>query len=845
MTPDARVRHANTRMRAAVLVLGLFFVPDVASADVLSRSQVACALALQRSGVHVARVVTAQMLACLDAAARGGAPLDACLASDPKDRRARAQAKTETTARKRCRQPPPIGFADAAVVNAALGGLLRTTALLGPYLETATDRGAARCQRALVRVSARTALARLGAGAACLARVLRREAAPAVASLQACLAAGTTRTPGSRAVARACQGVPLDAVVFGGCRREDVDAVTSCAAAEGRCGACLALAHGGGLGTSCDAVTGIAPATACRPRPTDLRSVARRWDEAILAAIRIDLPRPPVHARNLFHTSVAMWDAWAAYETSAAQVMHHERRTGPPPDRDMAISFAAYRVIRHRYANSANASTTRAALDEAMRALGYDPTYEATDGDHPAALGNRVAETVIASTRDDGSNESGNYADPTYTALNEPLIVKDPGTTMVDPNHWQPLSLDTQIGQNGVPIPGMIQSYVGPQWGAVTPFALARATPTDLYLDPGEPPRLGGDGDAEFKTRILGVLRLASQLTIDDGVMIDISPASWGNNPLGTNDGTGYGFNPKIGEPYIPQIVKRGDFARVLAEFWADGPQSETPPGHWNAIANAATDSPWMVQQVGGDGLAVGDLEWDVKLYLALNGALHDAAIQCWGVKRRYDGVRPISMVRWMGGRGQSSDPMGPSYDPLGLPLEPGLVEVITPESSAPGERHAPLAAYVGQIAVLSWPGQPADPITQYSGVRWVRAVEWLPYQRSTFVTPAFPGFTSGHSTFSRSAAELLTRFTGSSFFPGGLAEYVVPANGFLQFEVGPSTDVHLQWAQYYDAADQAGVSRLFGGIHTSADDFNGRIAGSEIGALAWERARAYFAGTP
>lgn len=39
-------------------------------------------------------------------------------------------------------------------------------------------------------------------------------------------------------------------------------------------------------------------------------SVARRWDEALLGAIRRALPNPPLHARNLFHMSVAMWDSW-------------------------------------------------------------------------------------------------------------------------------------------------------------------------------------------------------------------------------------------------------------------------------------------------------------------------------------------------------------------------------------------------------------------------------------------------------------------------------------------------------------------------------------------------------
>src|SRR5262245_7516502 len=222
------------------------------------------------------------------------------------------------------------------------------------------------------------------------------------------------------------------------------------------------------------------------------------------------------------------------------------------------------------------------------------------------------------------------------------------------------------------------------------------------------------------------MLRDASQLTPDDGVRIDISPASWGNNPLGTNDGHGYPVNPVTGAPYAPQLVRRGDFARVLAEFWADGQTSEDPPGHWNVLANSVSDDPRLEHRIGGTGPIVDRLEWDVKLALALNGATHDAAIQCWGVKRFYDSVRPISMVRYMGGLGQSSDPAGPSYHPSGLPLVPGLIEVVTRQSSARGERHAAFADHVGEVVVFSWPGEPQDPTRQYTGVHWVRAVDWV-----------------------------------------------------------------------------------------------------------------------
>lgn len=124
----------------------------------------------------------------------------------------------------------------------------------------------------------------------------------------------------------------------------------------------------------------------------------------------------------------------------------------------------------------------------------------------------------------------------------------------------------------------------------------------------------------------------------------------------------------------------------------------------------------------------------------------------------------------------------------------------------------------------------------------WIRAVEWVPYQLPTFVTPSFPGYISGHSTFSRAAAEVLTRLTGSPYFPGGESGYTIPAES-LAFEKGPTTDIRLEWATYYDAADQAGQSRLWGGIHIGADDLNGRRTGAACGIAAWTRASAYFAG--
>lgn len=575
-------------------------------------------------------------------------------------------------------------------------------------------------------------------------------------------------------------------------------------------------------------------------------TVARQWDEEILDAIRIDTPRPPVHARNLFHMSVAMYDAWAAFDPTAVGYLHHEKVSAVDVEaaRDEAISFAAYRILESRYAISAGAATSLASFDAKMDELGYDRHNTTLVGNTAAALGNRIAATVLTYGLSDGSLESQNYAYPAYQPVNPPLVFKLPGTTLNDPNRFQPLAFDHLVLQNGIVVGTATQTFVGPHWGQVKPFGIDKEDPDDnLPFDPGPPPLLGTETDAQFKAEAVEVIRYASMLDPSDSTTVDISPGALWNNTLGTNDGTGYPANPFTGLPYESNIVKRADMGRVLAEFWADGPHSETPPGHWNVLANYVSDQPGLVKQIGGTGPVLDDLEWDVKLYLTLNGAVHDAAIGAWGAKGYYDSSRPISQIRYMGGLGQSSDPEGPSYHPDGLPLEAGLVEVITAETTAPGQRHEHLAGHEGEIAILSWKGQPDNPQTEVGGVGWIRAVEWITYQRATFVTPPFAGYVSGHSTFSRAAAEVLTDFTGSAYFPGGLGTFTATANEYLHFEIGPSEDVVLQWATYYDAADQAGISRLWGGIHVAADDFNGRIMGSQIGNAAFARAIQYFNG--
>lgn len=583
------------------------------------------------------------------------------------------------------------------------------------------------------------------------------------------------------------------------------------------------------------------PTAAVDPEPNG--SIARRWNEQILGAIRRDVPRPTVHARNLYHLSVAMWDAWAAYDPTGDGALYKEKATATDVDaaRRESISYAAYRVLMHRYEKAIGGKVSADCFTKFMVALGYDPADTTSSGTGPRALGNLIGQRVIDAFADDGANEANNYADTTnYVASNPPLLVDASGVNLPMPSIWQELTLAEAETQNGIPQNAGVQGYIGAHWTKVRPFAMTRSGPDALYHDPGPAPVYG----AEMKPWVVEVIEKHSRLDPTETSTIDLSPGGYGNNSLGANDGRGHALNPKTNQPYTAQVVSVGDFARVLAEFWADGPKSETPPGHWNTIANYVADHPQHARRLFGAGPELDPLEWDVKVYLALNGAVHDAAITAWEIKRRFLAARPISLVRYMAQAGQSSDPSLPSYSVDGLPLVPGVIELITAESSAQGQRHAHLARYLGQIAVRSWRGEPGDRQHEVGGVGWIRGVDWIPYQRRTFVTPAFPGFISGHSTFSRAAAEVLTAVNGDPYFPGGLGEFVAESNAYLVFEQGPARPIRLQWATYYDAADQAGQSRLWGGIHIAPDDFAGRRLGAQVGVDAVAQARKCFDGT-
>ncbi|NJB86145.1 hypothetical protein GGR26_001913 [Lewinella marina] len=612
-------------------------------------------------------------------------------------------------------------------------------------------------------------------------------------------------------------------------------------------------------------------------------SVARQWNEVYLLAIRHDFARPVVHARNLYHGAAAMYDVWATVNRRGTPVLVRLDSSGLPPypnahaATEEALSYAAYRLLLHRYTRAPGYDTIRLAADRLMQRLGYDPTYTSadyTDGARPAALGNHVAARIIAHGMTDGANEALDYANAGYPdPVNPPLFLDRPFSilTLEDPNHWQPLAFPgTVVDQSGNPI-GNIPGFLGASWGRVTPFAIpaaARTLPSasrpiygnnPVYHDPGPPPYYDPTDTAAlnlYRWNFETVLKWSSHLDPADSVRWNISPGARGNasddlpetaaeyrafydEHAGGQPGAGHPVNPATGEPYPDNFVLRGDYTRVLAEFWADGPDSETPPGHWFTIFNQVMDHPEFSRRLWGEGEELPTLEYDVKAYLTLGGAMHDAAITAWSIKGKYDYIRPISAIRFLASRGQATVEDHRFYHPGGIRLDPGFIELV--ESGQEVVNSTALMT----VKARAWIGNSFidDADIEAAGVDWINPSVWEPYQRPNFVTPNFAGYVSGHSTFSAAAATVLTALTGTPYFPGGVGEFVARKNEFLVFEEGPSEDIVLQWATYQDAAAETSLSRIWGGIHPPADDIPGRRIGRLVGRDAYERADKLFRG--
>jgi uncharacterized protein DUF6851/vanadium-dependent haloperoxidase-like protein len=341
---------------------------------------------------------------------------------------------------------------------------------------------------------------------------------------------------------------------------------------------------------------------------------------------------------------------------------------------------------------------------------------DGSDTSTPAKIGLTVAQAVITFRHKDGSNQLGGYADTTgYQPVNIP-------DTVVDRWRWQPLRVP--LGDPN----GAVQRALTPQWVEVIPFGMTSQEGHDV---PG-PPRIPG---GEYSTEDIGT-------ALRDTANLD-------------------------------------DTSKIKAEYWADGPRSEFPPGHWAFFAQAISRQ---------RGNSVDD---DAKLFFTLGDALMDASIAAWFWKYKWDYVRPITGIR---------------------------------------------EQYRGR-QVVSWLGP-------YKGYGLVNGETWIPYQELRVVTPPFPEYVSGHSTFSAAGAYVLRQFTNSDSFGASVtvragASRIEPRTA--DHPGTPAKDVTLYWPTFSAAVAEAGMSRRYGGIHFQSGDLHGRSLGAAIGADAWVKALTYI----
>lgn len=492
------------------------------------------------------------------------------------------------------------------------------------------------------------------------------------------------------------------------------------------------------------------------PRASD--NAILKWDEELLQTIRKYPPQtgPTVTSRAVGVLHTATYDAWAAYDATAVPTMQNGNTRQAAGDRTLenktkAISWAAYRVLRDLFPTTQfpNIDTDINYDAQMVELFG---TAWAADTSPARTIGEKAAAAVIAYRHRDGANQLADepgtpagakpYAD--YTGYQATRAWNAP----TDPWRWQPLCTLTPAGVAAnapVPTPATtcaapnyaIQSPLTPQWKHIKSFAL---TAPNQFKPPGPPKLANGQ------------------------------------------------YDPKDIETALADTSNLNDAKKATAEYWADGPQSEFPPGHWAVIAGA-------LSRKNGHSI-----DTDAKMFFVLGNAVLDAGISSWAAKYQLD-------------------------DPATTAVEPTW-DFWRPITAI---RHH----YQGKM-INSWKGP-------YKGYGLVPAEQWLPYQALNVITPPFPEYTSGHSTFSGAARIAIIAFLGTDTFR---AQVTIP-KGTSLFEPGsvPAKDVVLSWKNLLDASEQAGMSRRYGGIHFYSGDKHGRANGASVGYWVYDKATRYFNG--
>ncbi len=281
-------------------------------------------------------------------------------------------------------------------------------------------------------------------------------------------------------------------------------------------------------------------------------------------------------------------------------------------------------------------------------------------------------------------------------------------------------------------------------------------------------------------------------LSLPDGnggvVIQKFATPQWGRViPFALKEGSQ--FRPATGPAHFTTRAYKEQAQQILDFSAALDDREKAIVEYWkDGPASETPPGHWFLL---AQGIAKRDkhtLDEDVQMYFMLGNALLDASIVAWDAKHYYNSVRPITAIRYL----------------------------------------------FKDISISAWGGPT-------KGTQTILGQNWLPYQPATALTPPFPEFFSGHSIFSATSAEILTLFSGRTSFDYSYTK--AAGTSVIEPGVTPATAIQLHWNTLQDAANEAGLSRRYGGIHFEQGDLVGRALGKKVAALVWEKAFSYISG--
>lgn len=315
-------------------------------------------------------------------------------------------------------------------------------------------------------------------------------------------------------------------------------------------------------------------------------NVVITWNNQLLKAVHSASPPPTVVSRSIGMLHTAIYDAWAMYNPPHHGVYLINNSTNHPDnyqphyqDVEKAISYASYRVILDLFPLSKDQ------LDEKMKSYEYDIKDESQDLTTPSGVGNMAALKLFEFRHFDGSNQKGEYnGGKNYTDYTNYGPRNDPQPAVARRiDNWQPLRVPLKDG-NGT----STQTFATAHWSMVKPFGMKSGS----QLRPTTPPPYSSGSTLE------DLKRSAMEL--------------------------------------VNITANMNDEIKAISEYWADGPQSVLPAGHWCIFAQFVSQRDQH------------DVAKDVKLFFMLGNAVMDAGISCWDTKRFYDNARPATMIPYL-----------------------------------------------------------------------------------------------------------------------------------------------------------------------------------------------------